>query len=470
MSCSEEKDFIEHQSKKYSIKQYNWKEANKISKFKESSTQIFKTLKKNNVKSNNKTILGFEVDENIVKEISTEEYTSYNMLIIRDEQSQEYFENLVIEIKNDTTSAYLVKYTPTTAITINESNINGDFNGTIEALKVYGQTCIICPTNDDSGHGPIETGGAGVCVTIYKCYTPDPLRPGLAIPHIAYSSNCDMIPFLSCNGSVSPFGNGGAGYGPNVGPGGGGLSSGSNTQTSTTTNPVVVPVLPPPPSPCETLNELTNPAKANGKPNIDWLVQHALNPVNIVEHGTEFELNNYSSTYTNTNVTSTNQNEVELYVGGDIYGSAHHHTINGHEIPSFGDLEQLAEIYKKATTPNKNIVVSIIVCKTGNTINIYALKVNDITALENAIKAEYRKHNTSPNPKVIILEEEGVIYNESNGEYEKTFLNKYKDIGISLYKTDTNMQNWNKLEVLPPDPMYPNTNTEIVKLTPCVQK
>lgn len=296
----------------------------------------------------------------------------------------------------------------------------------------------------------------------------DPADQNKPVPHISDSGQCEQVAFLSCNGITTSFG-GGTGYNPNTGPGNGGLSSGGTGTTGSTT-PVISPVIPIPPLPCETLNELTDPTKANIKPNIDWLVQHAFNPINTVEHGTEFEHNNYSSTYTNTNATSTNPNSVPLSVGGDVYGSAHHHTMMGYEIPSFGDLELLAETYNKATTPNKNIVVSIIVCKAGSSMNVYALKINDITALNDAIKAEYRKYNSSPNPKETILELEGKKYNNCNGEYEKTFLTKFKDFGISLFKTDPNLQNWNKLELSPPDPLYPSTTNTVIKPTPCEQK
>lgn len=251
-SCTEEKGFIENNPKnKYSIKEYNWNEANKIMKFKESQSKVINSLKSKDNNATSRQILGFEVDENLVKEISSEDYTSYNMLIIREQQSQEYFENLVIEIKGDTTNAYLVKYIPSPENSSAENNLNGDFNGEIETSKVYGQTCFVCPedvSNPDASGIGIGLGGAtSICVTMYKCYTPDPSLPNLSIPHISYCGDCEQIPFSSCSGSASPLGSSNPSTGSNVGPGNGAMHGGSGTNNTTTNpinNPIVTPVAP----------------------------------------------------------------------------------------------------------------------------------------------------------------------------------------------------------------------------------
>lgn len=251
-SCTEEKEFIENNPKnKCSIKEYNWNEANKIMKFKESQSKVINSLKSKDNNATSRQVLGFEVDENLVKEISSEDYTSYNMLIIREQQSQGYFENLVIEIKGDTTNAYLVKYIPSPENSSAENNLNGDFNGEIETSKVYGQTCFVCPedvSNPDASGIGIGLGGAtSICVTMYKCYTPDPSLPNLSIPHISYCGDCEQIPFSSCSGSASPLGSSNPSTGSNVGPGNGAMHGGSGTNNTTTNpinNPIVTPVAP----------------------------------------------------------------------------------------------------------------------------------------------------------------------------------------------------------------------------------
>lgn len=179
------------------------------------------------------------------------------MLILRNVPTTDYFENLVIEQKSDTINAYVVKYTPSST-----SNLfDGGFDGTIEASKVYGQTCIVCPGSGESGSdgdggGFSGLGGGGgtptdgvICTTVFKCNIFDPAHPNLPMPHISYSTGCEQIPFVTCTGtaSSSSLTSSGASTGSNTGPGNGGLHGGSGSNSGATTpnnNPIVLPVLP----------------------------------------------------------------------------------------------------------------------------------------------------------------------------------------------------------------------------------
>jgi hypothetical protein len=54
---------------------------------------------------------GFTIDSAIIKEISSEKYTSCIMFIHRAEKDNSYYENLLVEIDSlNNVSAYILKY------------------------------------------------------------------------------------------------------------------------------------------------------------------------------------------------------------------------------------------------------------------------------------------------------------------------------------------------------------------------
>ncbi|MFC4739955.1 hypothetical protein ACFO3U_08105 [Flavobacterium ponti] len=111
----------------------------------------------------------FTIDTTIINEYSTNNYTSYNIGIIRDSLSNDYFENLFVEIdSSNITTARILRYNInpisrlissviTTPIIFNSTNINGkEEPGGIECqtVSVYLQTQCGCPGH----HWPGETG------------------------------------------------------------------------------------------------------------------------------------------------------------------------------------------------------------------------------------------------------------------------------------------------------------------------
>ena len=132
-------------------------------------------------------------------------------------------------------------------------------------------------------------------------------------------------------------------------------------------------------NPCKDLADLAKTDEADLKPEIDWLKTKVTEPL---EYGVEVErTTTYEDllTFPKNEVTSTEQYNISLKTGGRHIGSAHSHPINSYAIPSFGDIKWLRDCYADASTTRKQYVFSIIVCKDAtDTINVYALKINNI--------------------------------------------------------------------------------------------
>ena len=108
----------------------------------------------------------------------------------------------------------------------------------------------------------------------------------------------------------------------------------------------------------------------------------------------------------------------------------------------------------------------------NGTINVYNVLINDITLLSNAINAKWASYSSIVDEKLrieAIHNDQSIIYNASNGDLEKTFLQLFSSYGIDLYKaTDNTLQNWSKLDLTNnPDPNATPNNTIIVQPTPC---
>lgn len=74
-----------------------------------------------------------QIDSTRIKEITKEGITTYTMLIKRQIEKKEYFENLVVQIDNlNVGKAYLIKYTPSKPITYEEIHDSYTFEGWAE--------------------------------------------------------------------------------------------------------------------------------------------------------------------------------------------------------------------------------------------------------------------------------------------------------------------------------------------------
>lgn len=266
-SCSEDLELEDHNHSnyKYSIKKLDYNQAIKNEKFRKVDNMITNKLnlrKRNTSKMGNENKLIFSEDEllfsidtTLIKEISTENFTSYTMKVILDSisYSDGSFDNLVVQIdNNEKIEAFLIHYKPDSAILYNTIHKTYTFEGTTTVSKTRGITSFFGNGNNGGGLGNngqddgtnTDSEGAGgnqtynsiICVTLILCdyeYT-----------HIA-GPGCERT-YTRTECYSNPNYNPWAGYGNapidetdlnnnnnnNNGPGGGGLGSGNNTNNT----------------------------------------------------------------------------------------------------------------------------------------------------------------------------------------------------------------------------------------------
>jgi hypothetical protein len=164
-------------------------------------------------------------------------------------------------------------------------------------------------------------------------------------------------------------------------------------------------------------------------------------------------LKEYSWNYAT--VTSANKNsDIELSIGGSVYGGAHVHTKYLHGIPSFGDIVWLRDCMKLCFTPSKNMLVCIIICKNPKfgqpnepETSTYALKVNDFTNLDKKIENKFSQTpgETKEDKLKEILKQDSKINDANLLNLESKFLEMYGSMGFELFKANDGLTDWNKL-------------------------
>ncbi len=119
---------------------------------------------------------------------------------------------------------------------------------------------------------------------------------------------------------------------------------------------------------------------------------------------------------------------------------------------SWGDMQALLDMYTDAVSSVKTEVTLMLVCNNPSDTNnpfVYALKVDDITALTTKINADWNNPKyaaqTDEKKKENIFKALSKDYESNKSSLERHFLQFYADYGISLYKAENDMSNWNKL-------------------------
>jgi hypothetical protein len=227
-------------------------------------------------------------------------------------------------------------------------------------------------------------------------------------------------------------------------------------------------------TPCQDLKGLVNPNRGTGS--IMSSIQRLKDKVNSADNNNELGFStkrgiNPDGTmkYTNTDITSEQNAQVELPTHSTIIGGGHTHPSNAYPMFSFGDLDFLLSTYNEASNGRKHDVYYMLVSKNNTTgiVNTYALKVDNAFTLQQAINAELDKPDY---PKILsfdyiirtIHKKQSRFYESCQGNYEKMFLQYFGNFGVSIYNaTYANLTLWNKLE------LDPSINTPTVVSTPC---
>lgn len=221
--------------------------------------------------------------------------------------------------------------------------------------------------------------------------------------------------------------------------------------------------------PCDQLTNAVNPTNQNNMmPSIEWLKSKVTAPVNDKEFGVEVKMRlNSDLTYTNiyNPIDSPYEFSVALTTGGTYIGGWHSHPNSGVAMFSFADVRFLKIAYEGASDARKEAVFHGVVTNDNGSVNVYVIKVTDYSALVNKINETYNHSDymglTEEQKYNAIHRKQALLYRNSNGNLEKSFLEQFNGYGIQLYKMSlTSTQTvWNKREL--------NANRTAVNSTPC---
>ena len=221
ISCNKDEDYFEeNQNKTTKIPEIKFDDLIKENKFKNAFLLI---PKKTKTVINGKTVMedqyGFTIADIPAKVIQDQNGTSYTLPIYRENQSSEYFENLVIKVDNSNqTSAYILKYTPFNPASIYFLNQHDSFH-------FEGNTSVVPIVYNSNQSNSSTNKMIYECMSItsyYCCYggTEHPAGANCANTYPKTTTVC-----YSYDDGTSTTGGGGGG-----GTGGG---TGGSTSTST---------------------------------------------------------------------------------------------------------------------------------------------------------------------------------------------------------------------------------------------
>ena len=475
VSCSLEEDYAtkKRYEEKMKISHVSFGELLKNKKF---STAYSKVLQQQSL--TNKTVMEeqyqFTIANKPVKVIETESATSYTILINRAIDDVNSFENLIVQqLNSGETTANIIKYVPFQPATIESYFLNGDFNGNRTVTPIVYNDNLINSTNKDSNNS------STVCTTL--CYVCNPNSVEYQTPHTPTNDCINMNADIqtTCEEICIPTYSGGDGSSSNpIDITGGGGTGGTTGEVETppndsgNNNPIVTaPVLEleeeeaPKKTPCEELKKLTknpnynavNPYMGSNDKRIRTAIINMPNEITPTsEAGYSFigTTNNQSyGPYANF-LSPDASNHVYFNLHYLMYGYIHTHPNDGKHIPMFSldDIYTLLEIAENfnangptgLNTSGNDLFTAIMVSKIGGVAYTYAIKIDDISKLQ-----ELKKLHPKGNGSFIKWERYGDRLNEkykddadgANGtqaQYEKTLLEflKDEDLGVSLYQME----------------------------------
>lgn len=489
-SCSEENDFIKKNRVDFTVKEKSFKAALDMPVF----TNAYSKLAKKTVASTNTDLARTALEEQFgfmivpdspVKIITKEDGTVYfTILIERNEKEDLRFENLIMKVFNEETSAAIFKYKLTEkgiisqtgdyAIKGIESTVFTDLN--VEGKMFFnsgGETCfdisvILCDVADHRAAGHIATS---------DCWDFFNTNENATNIYLGTSVVC-MNP--DGGGSESENGNNPGGTSSNNN---GGLGANTNSENEVITSLISCKTgncieADSVKTPCESLNDLFLPLKGN--------IRSTLTEVNTSAIGVNGEKGAYftkiGTTYNNHMINQSSGNsigkKINIPVGLTIYGAVHSHPVyfDGAPMFSFSDLVTLFTLYRKTSEENKQDVVFMLLLPNGS---IFAIKINDFSAFRsylNSYDSILSVQNVSDKEK-----EKNLVFDnktrkgsqvgdsEIEDKYVRGFLDEMKNHGVDLYRmtsttnpiTSDIKYGWEKLK--PPV----NPSDVIIQELPC---
>lgn len=140
----------------HQLNEYSFNEIIKKPKFNKAYNLFNHKLNKSKTTQKSNVLLkdsDFKIDSTTIKEISVGSITTYTMRITRPEQSEDYFENLVVKVnEKDSINAYIIKYFPNKEMTYNKDHKSFGFNGTTETKEIIFKPGIFQQYNMEAYH------------------------------------------------------------------------------------------------------------------------------------------------------------------------------------------------------------------------------------------------------------------------------------------------------------------------------
>ncbi|MBO3117897.1 hypothetical protein J4050_14165 [Winogradskyella sp. DF17] len=248
-----------------------------------------------------------------------------------------------------------------------------------------------------------------------------------------------------------------------------------NTESTDTTNPcggsagVIIEPRQSHKDNCDKLNELldTGPEDANALQFILDLRQKATNKTD--EWYINFRKVDDFGTITSSSAEGALQQgkdlDSEALKGPGFYGQIHSHPTGSAMMFSWNDINSLKEVYEKTYEGyRKDVFIMIVGPSPAN--EVYAVKVDDFNKLADGLEQDLQ--NVSGND---LSKKKRKLKNKFRTKYrayptkkDGVFLRFFQNHGISLYKPfDSNMTNWEKLEL-----QDPSGNGYYTKTIPCI--
>lgn len=477
-SCAEERDFVKEQNHRPNVdfKEVSFKEALSIPIFKNAYQKVAKSKSDFGGAEQARTALeeqfGFTIVESSPVRIITDQHgvIFYIMLVERVIKEELVFENLMIRVKDAETAAAIFKYllsekgikTETEEYFFKEVVISEIIDLNVEGRMFFstnsdGDTCI---TTTQLMCNATWSGEPYNHLASFNCFV-HAANFGLSSLYETSSSECFPIGGggnSSSNGSSSGSSNNTGGLGASVGTASDPLEM--LAIPCRTGNCIEADIIE---KPCTKLGKLADTLFQNIKPDIDFLKTKVIANT-PVEWGVDFKkdgpssslsINDSSFTYQNFQIQGTSDNTPMIYGQGWV-GGAHCHTINGFGMFSWKDIQNLLLAFNGANSNIKtNVTIIIVVPNAANPTNpkVYAIKVDNIATLTAKLNADLVNPNFADSTETETIDNihaDMELSWRNSTNLEKSFLEKFGDYGISLYKpTSDALTNWSKLKLSP---------------------
>lgn len=467
--CTQEKEFVnEHNHTKIKFEEVSFKQALSLPIFNNALQKVAKQRVAFRNDDAARTALedqyGFTIVTDAPIRIVTDENGTvfYTILIEREVKEELVFENLMIKVEDNETTAAIFKYLMEGKGTISET---GEYffpnveTSEFTDLNVEGRVFY----NSDTGEACVTT----TQVMCNATWEGEPYNHIANLGCYQYAAGHSFSNLYESSSTVC-FGSGGGGGGGT--PDGSSNNTGGLGSSGGSTDPIDVTPIPCRTGncieadllnkPCAQLKKLADPTKLNIKPQIDILKQKVIANVQQ-EWGVNFKKLGPNSTSTdesqytyNTVMVQGGPTDVPMEIGESCIGSAHLHTIKGYNIFSWKDVYNLYLAYSSTTISRRSDVAMILVVANPNnpsSPNVYAIKVDDIVTFYSKINADLNnalyKDPVDVNKTFNNLNKSMLPFFNNYSSSEYSFIQRFTGYGISLYKaTDENLDEWNKLK------------------------